>query len=573
MSLLVTIILVLSYASSCTWAAPGDSPNDPIIINTAADLDNVRVSMDKYFRLGGNIDLTAYLAAGGAGFTKWGADGWEPLGDLKSPFTGGFDGNKHVISGLWINRSTKAGIGLFGVAEGATIANLGVECSSAGIIGDFSVGTLVGMLKNSKAEACYARGIVSGDTLIGGLVGNVENGSIANCYATGNVRGYSVVGGLAGLLYGLSSTASITNSYATGNVTVSDYGAGGLVGEQSAYSSTAIGATSITNSYSTGNVSGRNQVHGLVGSVVSVVGGTNTITRSYRYQLVTVNGAVRSDNTPTGVQGGTRTADEFMNKATYTNNFWLFNDSVPTTGPWHWDGRGFPKLNIGSEDLTFPFTQSTPGITINTQPRETTTVTLGSISSNLSVSASTTLVEPLTYQWYVNTEANNQDGTPLKGATSAVFSIPTDLKLGIYYFYCIISVTDKISKASNVATVTVVMQGSMTGIAITPKTATIAVGETQKLNASIIPENATNVSVTWSSNNPAIAVVNQSGWVRGVKEGTTTITARSSTNANVMDTGTVTITPAKSEGSGGGCSAYGYLALIILAIAPLVWKR
>lgn len=64
----------------------------------------------------------------------------------------------------------------------------------------------------------------------------------------------------------------------------------------------------------------------------------------------------------------------------------------------------------------------------------------------------------------------------------------------------------------------------VTGITVTPTTATVRVGNTTTLIETVAPANATNKSVTWASNNESIATV-ANGVVTGVAEGTATITA------------------------------------------------
>jgi hypothetical protein len=96
-----------------------------------------------------------------------------------------------------------------------------------------------------------------------------------------------------------------------------------------------------------------------------------------------------------------------------------------------------------------------PVITITGQPAASTTVTQGSISGNLSVSANVAPAATLTYQWYKNTSNSNTGGTPEPGATGATFTIPASLGQGTHYFYCQVSSAGATSKFSNVATVTV----------------------------------------------------------------------------------------------------------------------
>ena len=68
---------------------------------------------------------------------------------------------------------------------------------------------------------------------------------------------------------------------------------------------------------------------------------------------------------------------------------------------------------------------------------------------------------------------------------------------------------------------------SVTGVNVTPSTASVETGSTIQLTATISPSNATNQAVTWSSNNTAAATVNSSGLVTVVAagQGTATITA------------------------------------------------
>jgi len=99
-------------------------------------------------------------------------------------------------------------------------------------------------------------------------------------------------------------------------------------------------------------------------------------------------------------------------------------------------------------------------IHITTQPTAKTTVIQGSITGQLSVDAITSEDGELKFQWYSNTTASNKDGTPIDGATSKVFTIPTSLTVGTYYHYCVVSVEDVGSETSDIATVTVTSTSS-----------------------------------------------------------------------------------------------------------------
>jgi alpha-tubulin suppressor-like RCC1 family protein len=84
----------------------------------------------------------------------------------------------------------------------------------------------------------------------------------------------------------------------------------------------------------------------------------------------------------------------------------------------------------------------------------------------------------------------------------------------------------------------------VTGMTVTTETATINIGATQQLTAIVLPENATNKDVTWSSSDPAIATVDANGLVTGVAPGTATVTATSAADPTISDTAAVTVAAA-----------------------------
>ena len=73
-----------------------------------------------------------------------------------------------------------------------------------------------------------------------------------------------------------------------------------------------------------------------------------------------------------------------------------------------------------------------------------------------------------------------------------------------------------------------------------PDTLIIAPTTTYQLTATLIPSNATNKAVTWSSNTPSIATVDSTGLVTAVADGTTTITV-TTTDGGYTDTCVVTV--------------------------------
>ena len=83
-----------------------------------------------------------------------------------------------------------------------------------------------------------------------------------------------------------------------------------------------------------------------------------------------------------------------------------------------------------------------------------------------------------------------------------------------YYEYFSVEVVDGEDKPQEVA---------VTNVSLDAASLTLTEGETQTLTATVLPDNATNKKVSWSSSNDAVVSVDQNGAVTAVKEGTATI--------------------------------------------------
>lgn len=221
--------------------------------------------LDGDYTLGNDIDASAT--------STWNSgQGFIPIANITTPFTGSLDGQDYIITGLTINRPSENYIGLLGYVEGAvTIQNVILE--GVNVSGKNRVGSLVGSAYNTSVMNCYSTGAVSGDQSVGGLLG-VLNGNITNCYNTCAVLGNdNYVGGLVGFVH---FDSNITNCYSTGTVSGNEC-IGGLLGY--------IDHSYITNCYSTGTVSGDWHVGGLVGNGYR----DNSITSCYSTGAVSGN--------------------------------------------------------------------------------------------------------------------------------------------------------------------------------------------------------------------------------------------------------------------------------------------
>lgn len=86
---------------------------------------------------------------------------------------------------------------------------------------------------------------------------------------------------------------------------------------------------------------------------------------------------------------------------------------------------------------------------------------------------------------------------------------------------------------------------AVTGVTVSPTSATITVGGVRQLTATVSPSNATNKGVTWSSSNTTAATVDANGLVTARAAGTATITVRTSDGGR---TATSSITVVASSG-------------------------
>ncbi|WP_052480987.1 MBG domain-containing protein [Gilvimarinus agarilyticus] len=258
------------------------------LIHDVVQLQAMDQDLAGRYALATDIDASATAGwHGGAGFV--------PVGNLIDSFNGELDGLGHVVDGLTIKRPGENAVGLFGVAGGARLANLGL--TNVQVQGDIEVGGLVGQTSGSTIERSHARGSVTGGESTGGLVGRLNPGArvsdshadvrvigagtgtgglagsansadILRSHASGDVTGVNETGGLVGDGGGLNSVL-ISESYASGAVSGTVF-VGGLVGRSAERSTIEL-------SYATGAVSGSDSLGGLVGSM----GKDSTIDRSW----------------------------------------------------------------------------------------------------------------------------------------------------------------------------------------------------------------------------------------------------------------------------------------------------
>lgn len=126
---------------------------------------------------------------------------------------------------------------------------------------------------------------------------------------------------------------------------------------------------------------------------------------------------------------------------------------------------------------------------------------------------------------------------------------------GCYVFTGELQQTDDISNPNHLTaqfTVTVEMEQPdrvpVTGVKLIQQNVSLSIDDTQQLSAEVFPQNATNKNVHWSSSDPTIAAVSDSGMVMAVSTGTAIITVATE-DEEFVDTCVVEVSRKDSGGS------------------------
>ena len=147
-----------------------------------------------------------------------------------SDFTGEFDGQGHVISHLTDYNAAGWRSGLFGLTNGATIADIIFE--DAEIYGRYNMSVAVGEATNTTIKNILVRncvlGTVDGGDRLGGIAGHMNGGTIQNCAVINStLKGQNYVGAIVG---NAINGATVKNCYSNADVYAQGSYAGGVAG-------------------------------------------------------------------------------------------------------------------------------------------------------------------------------------------------------------------------------------------------------------------------------------------------------------------------------------------------------
>jgi len=285
--LLMLLMSGMAFSQVSTWDGTWEpwthgtgTESDPFLIENAQQLAYLAYQVNNGFGAGsGHIvgagryyNLTVDVNLNGNTTLQWTPIGyWNSDADYYA-FGGHFDGNNHIISGVFIENESNR-VGFFGFVCGATIENFVLKgtkiktTQTAGGIVGISTGTTV--LYNLQNHVDIV-GITSG-----GIIGYSEDAmSIADCNNFGNVSA-NIVGGNAGGITGSnkfdwSTRISINNCHNSGVIAATETNsrAGGIYGN--------LFQASLMNCRNTGSVMAYTHVGGIGGA-----GNENTVSDCY----------------------------------------------------------------------------------------------------------------------------------------------------------------------------------------------------------------------------------------------------------------------------------------------------
>ncbi len=214
------VLALVCAAVMVLCALPFSVAASVIEIDSKEALCAIADNLSGSYRLTKDIVFTAEDFAEGGTYYNDG-NGFTPIGDQWSPFSGTFDGNGYSIVGLRMNvtsgeQDTLADMGLFGYLTG-TVKNVRlydlqythkIEEVETTAIDSYCIGSLVGRNWKGSIQNCAVYGQISvsaekAGVQLGGLVGN-NCGSIENCAAYVTLSGereqykWMEIGGLVG---------------------------------------------------------------------------------------------------------------------------------------------------------------------------------------------------------------------------------------------------------------------------------------------------------------------------------------------------------------------------------------
>ena len=430
--------------------------------------------------------------------------------------------------------------GICGYAnESSTISS----CKYRGTIsGKNYVGGIAGYTYSARVTGCSVWGEMNGINYVGGIVGYASRlVNVLDCAMTGQVKGCNYVGGITGYCTNPISTSGLVgNNIFSGSIVGSNYvggisgcissklsvsmnmsyaeiygtnNVGGIVGRangSAAYQSTVIAKNLAVNPFvsSSQDVPGR-----VIGSYTNnyVVIGDNSSDEANRCINTTTmkskDGEIQVDDN--AKNGFASTLDFLTTKSNYVNWGWNFDDNWSIV-----------------DNATFPFKpyQAAPPIVES------------KLESNVNKIAGKSYDGGTVYLSY-----NGLDEMVAYVVDGTDFSITTQLLIEgtAVRMY----VDNGIKSPSYIVQATVVKGNTVlvSDIVFNETNLNLIEGEEYQLTATVLPANATNKNLTWKSNQPSIAQVDENGVITAIAVGDAEITCTASDGSDISASCMVTV--------------------------------
>ena len=410
-------------------------------------------------------------------------NGWIPVGGSSSGLRGHFDGDGHTISGLWTTDETYEYGGLF-----AKVTQ-GAE------------------VKDLHVEIASGH-TVSGTAYAGGIAG-INDGSISGCTVTGDIAGGQYVGGIAGL-----SSNKIHQCRHDGQITATDASAnvGGIAGNNSGEISECKSEGSITAggaSAQCGGIAGSNGADGNIHDCYGLSDVSASGASSYAGGVVGYNSGITgrcysagniAGATVAGVCGYNSGASATLGGCVAINNRLEATKTALRILGGYSSGSPAPAVDDN-------YALSTMQVSLNGIPQTVYDDPLNGKAMTMDLLQSKSTYEE--YGWDFNETWSLDEGTSYPYLK--VFDIPvTSVKLNFEEY-------------------------------------SIDIDSTMQLTVTVLPEDARNKAVKWTSTEPEVATVSADGLVRGISAGKTTVTATAVSGENVTASCVITVLPRKAS--------------------------
>ena len=467
--------IVASAASSETI------PEGYTAIYTIDDLYNIRSNTSGNYILMNDIDLSA-TAPGG----DWDCGtGWSPIPN----FSGILDGNGHKIANMNLYGNIQQA-GFIDVNTG-TIKNLCFDNVVVDVRNNIRYGTICSFINKGIISCCGVSGSIKitasdGNTpYVGGIAGYIRRGTTISCsYNSADISGGYFAGGICGCMFYESNAYNgdvIKDCYNTGCLSNARY-MGGIVGYRYYYET-------VEQCFNLNN----GAIFGIETNDRSITSGN---TEYYMKSLYCLSGYTFGNPGSFYCRGDyyndyiLYSEDQFKNQANFSKlDFTL-------SGPWEMAPDGsHPQLkNIREITVTdIEITRMPPKTTYTVGD---TLIAVGEISvvcSNGNTGTAAITADMLS--GYDMNQVGKQNVTISYMGATADYEITVNPIKATSISLSEIQVS--INKAQPIKTLT----------------------------ATVLPENTTDKTVTWSSSDTSVATVDENGIITAVSTGTTTVTA------------------------------------------------